>query len=189
MKSGFKRTCASIANSVPVEADGPKEAGLKRLRFTDRPAYPAANLTWDEAQAFCRWLTERERAAGTLQADRVYRLPQDWEWSVAVGLKESRQGTPADRSGKIADVYPWGNRWPPPKDAGNYSLSPKLNIDSFDGTAPVGSFRANMFGLFDMGGYVWDVGRGSVLVVRDEAGSAGRVFVGPRFVGSALVVP
>jgi formylglycine-generating enzyme required for sulfatase activity len=133
-----------------------KDTGLKRLRSRDGPAHPASSVTWEHAQAFCRWLTEKEHAAGTLHADRVYRLPQDREWSVAVGLKEAMTGTPAEKSGKIENVYPWGDQWPPPRNAGNYSSSPKLNIDDFDGTSPVGSFRANAFGLFDMGGNVWE---------------------------------
>jgi formylglycine-generating enzyme required for sulfatase activity len=73
---------------------------------------------------------------------------------VAVGLKESKKGTPAEKNGKIADVYPWGNRWPPPKDAGNYATN--LNVDAFDKTSPAGSFKANKFGLYDMGGNVWE---------------------------------
>ena len=61
--------------------------------------------------------------------------------------------TPASRDGKVKDVYPWGNQWPPPNNAGNYG--PSLGVDTFEKTSPVGSFRANKFGLFDMGGNVW----------------------------------
>jgi formylglycine-generating enzyme required for sulfatase activity len=53
----------------------------------------------------------------------------------------------------IRNVYPWGNQWPPPKGAGNYS--PSLQVDDFEYTSPVGSFAANRFGLYDMGGNVW----------------------------------
>ncbi len=119
---------------------------------TSNPSNPAVGMNWSDAQAFCKWLTEREHAAGVLSPGRVYRLPKDWEWSVAVGLKEGRKGTPAEKNGRIVDVYPWGNRWPPPTGAGNYG--PDLKIDSFPRESPVGSFPADKYGLFDMGGNV-----------------------------------
>ncbi|MEI7730356.1 MAG: SUMF1/EgtB/PvdO family nonheme iron enzyme [Verrucomicrobiota bacterium] len=36
---------------------------------------------------------------------------------------------------------------------GNYS--PSLNVDEYENTSPVGRFKANQFGLYDMGGNVW----------------------------------
>ena len=50
----------------------------------------------------------------------------------------------------VKDVYPWGNQWPPPKNAGNYGEN--LKVDNFKYTSPVGSFVANKYGLHDMGG-------------------------------------
>ena len=46
-----------------------------------------------------------------------------------------------------------GTQWPPAKGVGNYD--PTLGVDSYVNTSPVGSFRANCFGLYDMGGNVW----------------------------------
>lgn len=72
---------------------------------------------------------------------------------MAVGLDEPRGGTPSDKDRKIRSVYPWGTAWPPPLGAGNYY--PSLKVDEFASTSPVGSFAVNKFGLFDMGGNVW----------------------------------
>jgi formylglycine-generating enzyme required for sulfatase activity len=80
-------------------------------------------------------------------------LPTDEEWSVAVGLDEPGGGTPRDKQQQIKGVYPWGTQWPPPSGAGNYGSS--LKVDDYEYTSTVGSFNANRYGLYDMGGNVW----------------------------------
>ncbi|MEI7732366.1 MAG: SUMF1/EgtB/PvdO family nonheme iron enzyme [Verrucomicrobiota bacterium] len=69
-----------------------------------------------------------------------------------IAVKEGN-GTPKDESTELKGVYPWGTQWPPPKGAGNYD--PSLKVDEYEYTSPVGSFKANQFGLSDMGGNVW----------------------------------
>ena len=121
--------------------------------FEQGPTHPAVNVSWDDAKAFCSWLTEKERRAGTLNFSQEYRLPTDLEWSTAVGLQNETGSSPQERNGRIADVYPWGTQWPPPRGAGNYGW--KLKVDDFAKTSPVDSFAANQFGLYDMGGNVF----------------------------------
>jgi formylglycine-generating enzyme required for sulfatase activity len=132
--------------------------------------HPVVRVSWDEAKAFCNWLTNRERSSGTLNADMYYRLPTDEEWSVAVGLSSEPGNTPGERDSKIK-LYPWGTQWPPPSGAGNYcgvesriekSPSGYFNCpviagynDGYPRTSPVGSFAPNKNGLYDMGGNVW----------------------------------
>ena len=134
--------------------------------FDQGPTHPAVNVSWDDAQAFCAWLTKKEQAAGRLGPDQQYRLPTDAEWSVAVGLDEPRAGTPQSKDAKTAGVYPWGTQWPPPAGAGNYEDAAAKQkhpnwtvIDGYDDgyadTSPVGRFAANRYGLYDMGGNVW----------------------------------
>jgi formylglycine-generating enzyme required for sulfatase activity len=122
--------------------------------FDQGPTHPAVNVSWEDAKAFCAWLTKKEQEAGKIGANQKYRLPTDAEWSVAVGLGAEPGNTPEERHGKIKDVYPWGNQWPPLQGAGNYDGS--LKVDKFKYTSPVGSFTANPVGLFDMGGNVWE---------------------------------
>jgi len=124
--------------------------------FAQGPDHPAVSVSWEDAQKFCAWLTQQDRAAGLLSPQQAYRLPKDWEWSVAVGLQEPKRGTPQAKDGTISGVYPWDQgrgTWPPPHGAGNYA--PTLHTDDFDHTSPVGRFAANAHGLFDMGGNVW----------------------------------
>jgi len=134
--------------------------------FKQGATHPAVDVSWDDAQAFCKWLTEKERKSRTITNTQEYRLPTDHEWSCAVGIgdRESEDQTPAEKNLKVKDVYPWGQSWPPPNNAGNYcgaeNGGPSATyIDGFnDGykyTSPVGSFPTNRWGLCDMGGNVW----------------------------------
>ncbi len=137
--------------------------------FPQGPTHPVVGMSWDDAQAFCKWLTERERKSGKLAANESYRLPSDHEWSCAVGIgdREDAAQLPEEKNQKITDVFPWGTVWPPPAGAGNFSGEevsgqetwPDQKVlrghrDDFPATAPVGSFAAERLGLFDLGGNV-----------------------------------
>jgi len=105
--------------------------------FSQGDDHPVVYVSWNDAQAFCRWLTEKDRSEGKLKEGQSYRLPREVEWNQAVGNTQ----------------FPWGDQWPPPYGAGNYGQS--LGVDNYENTSPVGSFRANPYGLYDMGGNVW----------------------------------
>ena len=123
-------------------------------RFKQADTHPVVNVNWNDANAFCAWLTKRELAEGKIKAGQKYRLPTDAEWSVAVGLGQEKGSSPNEKSRGIKDVYPWGKEWPPPVGAGNYHKI--LKVDNFEYTSPVGSFAVNKLGLHDMGGNVWE---------------------------------
>lgn len=118
------------------------------------PTHPVVDRSWNDAKAFCAWLSEKERKTGLLADNQDYRLPTDEEWSLAVGLDKEQGNTPQDKDGKVQGQYPWGRQWPPPAGAGNYAQS--LGVDNYKDTAPVGSFPCNHFGLFDLGGNAWE---------------------------------
>lgn len=121
--------------------------------FDQTPVEPVVNVTWEDAAAFCDWLTRRERKAGHLTDQQRYRLPTDQEWSVAVGLQAESGPTPEDRMHNSM-IWPWGCTWPPQAGDGNYA--PELGVDTFRNTSPVGRFKPNRFGLHDLGGNVWE---------------------------------
>ena len=122
--------------------------------FAQTPEHPVVCTSWKDAKAFCEWLTAKERREGKISSQHSYSLPTDVEWSCAVGIGQLEGGgTPGEKNGRLKDVYPWGTQWPPPRGAGNYSSI--FHVDEYDlGTAPVGSFTANQYGLYDMGGNI-----------------------------------
>jgi formylglycine-generating enzyme required for sulfatase activity len=148
------------------------------VTFPQGPTHPAVSVSWDDAQAFCEWLTGREQVAGRLPTGWRYRLPNDHEWSCAVGIGTMEDATKTPKwnldNAQNNFVYPWGKQWPPPPGSGNFlgeetlpamaagdfpsGVTSKEVIagyrDGFLETSPVGSFKANQFGLFDMTGNV-----------------------------------
>ncbi|MBE2284595.1 MAG: SUMF1/EgtB/PvdO family nonheme iron enzyme, partial [Prosthecobacter sp.] len=154
----------------------------------DRDNHPAMRIDWEEADAFCKWLSQKE--------GRTYRLPTDREWSIAAGIGDKETWTPDTTPKsvfKVPDHYPWEGAWPPPPGAGNYSdetlkaATPstpsyiKGYRDGYATTAPVMSFRPNKLGLYDMGGNVSEW-----VEERQEPGSRFRILRGAHW-GSHLV--
>ena len=66
--------------------------------FIQPETHPVVNVNWNDAQAFCAWLTEKELREGKIKAGQRYRLPTDAEWSIAVGLAGEPGNTPRDRA-------------------------------------------------------------------------------------------
>lgn len=91
-----------------------------------RAQQPVIDVSWDEAQAFIKWLS------GT--SKQRYRLPSEAEWEYA-----ARAGS--------RSAFPWGATAGVAKaNCSDCSPTPLL------ATQPVGSFRPNAFGLFDTTG-------------------------------------
>jgi len=125
----------------------------KNPGFKQGGSHPVVSVSWADARAFCKWLTEKEHGENLIDK-AFYRLPTDAEWSQLVKLEGEGSGTPAEKDLRVKGAFPWGTAWPPPLGAGNYADT--VSYDHFDETAPVGSFRPNPFGLYDLGGNAWE---------------------------------
>lgn len=127
--------------------------------------HPVTYVTWHDARAFCEWLTLKERGTGTIGPNDRYRLPTDHEWSCAIGIGQIENPviTPHFKHNNLRGVYPWGVDWPPATVLGNYrgpetgvpNAAPMLP-DAFTRAAPVGSFPLSHWGIYDLGGNVWE---------------------------------
>jgi len=153
-----KNEFGDLACTVELTDDGPVWAPAGGS--WDNPRFPPAHeqdetcpvvcVSYFDAEAFCAWLTKRDQ---DLSNGWRYRLPDDREWSAA-----------------CPDPFLWDD-WPPPRNLGNYCGREALKgalkgydndltqadwSDDWPRTSPVGSFPPNRYGLYDMGGNVWE---------------------------------
>lgn len=147
------------ATEVTVDQFRASGVELPAAGFPQGGDHPVVNVSWEDAKKYCAWLSQKE--------GRVYRLPTDAEWSMAVGLGDEGGGAPAEKHERSAQAFPWGTQWPPPMGAGNFADESLSKADSefvcipgysdgFAFTAPVGRFSANALGLHDLSGNVWE---------------------------------
>jgi len=136
--------------------------------FEQSELHPVVNVSRVDAEAFCVWLTNRERAKELIASNHAYRLPTDLEWSRMAGLNdEDPNASPGIRDARKKDIFPWGDTWAEVNVPGNFSdmtagLSRDVDVDrtipgyddGYAHTAPVGSFAANDLGLHDLSGNV-----------------------------------
>lgn len=132
--------------------------------------HPAVRVAWEQAAAYCNWLSEKEglkpayaaAAGGTLvpvdPPTDGYRLPTEAEWAWVARYPRGK-GAPDEEPLK----YPWGESLPVPAGAGNYAdrsargLLPGVIAEYDDGvlgTAPVDAFGADARGFYNLGGNV-----------------------------------
>ena len=127
----------------------------RRPTFEIKPTHPVMNISWQDAQHFCTWLTERDRTLHLIGKTDNYRLPTDVEWSQAVGLTNEKGSNPAEKNLANKTDYPWGPESTPPRMSANLDSGHLQSYeDSFPYTAPVGSFNPSPTGFYDLAGNV-----------------------------------
>jgi formylglycine-generating enzyme required for sulfatase activity len=114
----------------------------RKTGFAQTDEHPVVNVSWNDAVAFCRWLSDKE--------NREYRLPTEAEWEHAcrAGSQTRYHGGDSEevleKIANIADAslkrmyksVTWAREWD----------------DGYAFTSPVGKFKPNRGGLFDMHG-------------------------------------
>ncbi len=118
----------------------------KNTLFMQDTGDPVVNVSWNDAQAFCAWLSKR--------TGLFFRLPTEAEWEYACrGGTQGRYfwGDSSSQACTYANVHDQTSRR-----VNGFSWQ---NFNCDDGvaqTASVGIKRPNPFGLYDMLGNVWE---------------------------------
>jgi formylglycine-generating enzyme len=143
----------------------------KYTGFQQTDEHPVVNVTWNDAVAFCKWLSGKEHKA--------YRLPTEAEWEYTCRAGTTTRFSCGDH---LEGVVAVGNV----ADGNAKAKYPDWRtIAAPDGviyTAPVGRYKPNAWGLYDMHGNVcewcgdrYDIdyyGRSPVEDPRDESGAS-----------------
>jgi len=106
-----------------VEASGVPEPPFWREEMFSDPDKPVVGVSWHNAVAYCRWLSEK--------SNRSFRLPTEAEWERAA------------RGGLEGKLYPWGDQAPDERRCFGYDVE-------LGGPQRVGLNEPNGFGLYDM---------------------------------------
>jgi formylglycine-generating enzyme required for sulfatase activity len=138
--SGFYMSRLPITNEQ-YEMYDPTHAA-KRAPWANEK-HPVIFVSWNDAEAFCQWLSKRER--------KTYRMPTEAEWEFSARSEDGR-------------IFPWGS-WSSVGHFANFAdartnfpwRDPAVD-DGFAETAPVGSFPrgASPFGIEDLAGNVFE---------------------------------
>ncbi len=131
----------------------------------DLPNHPVVGVTWYEALAFCRWLTDRARQEGWIEEAWGFILPSEPEWEKAArgGLRlpqrnhrarlDDRPGDPGEELGgenpNPARIHPFLDELGP--ELANYSPGP--GVVNTPGAYPAG---ASPYTCEDLVGNVWE---------------------------------
>ncbi len=124
-------------------------------RDMNQDIQPVVQVSWDAANNYCNWLNRRYGAS--IPSEYIFRLPSEPEWETYASCGDQR-------------IYPWGDKWPPPNDYNYrgeegsgllYALFQREKFirghkDRFVITGPITQSGLNTWGLYGVGGNVWE---------------------------------
>lgn len=141
--SGHKvgEKCWALENNEPRERT---DRSFRNPGYLQNGSHPAVCVSWDDATAYADWLSTT--------TGKSYRLLSEaqWEYTARAGMAAATVpeadmcafGNGADQTARQAKL------------PGNWAYL--ACTDGYSHTAPVGSFKANAFGLYDLMGNVWE---------------------------------
>ena len=127
--------CVRDGRCTPVDDEKP-----------GRGQHPVTNVSWHDATAYADWLSAK--------TGKPYRLPseQEWEYAAQAGTKRARFfGIAPEQTCLYGNVYDITAN-----EVHDFGWAYLPCTDGFPETAPVGTFKSNGFGVYDMLGNVWE---------------------------------
>ncbi|MFO1003714.1 MAG: SUMF1/EgtB/PvdO family nonheme iron enzyme [Planctomycetaceae bacterium] len=125
-----------------------KQFNWKKTGFAQEANHPVVNVSWNDAVAFCDWLSQEE--------GQIYRLPTEAEWEYCCRAGTSSRFFTGDSIrtlqgfANVADDSFQKEYWKV-----DFTRFPCFQFkDGWPFTSPVGWFKPNQFGLYDMLGNV-----------------------------------
>ncbi len=101
----------------------------------DKGSHPVVNVSWDDASAYCKWLSEKTK--------KSYRLPTEAEWEKAARGEDGR-------------IYPWGNEFDSKKaNTSESQVGNTTDVGKFSNSDPALS-GDSPYGCADIAGNVWE---------------------------------
>ena len=138
----FRQFVSDSGYKTDAEQDGKGGYGLEGTTWVQKPDYswrksgfqqtdehPVVNVSWNDADAFCKWLSRKE--------GKAYSLPTEAQWEYACRAGSTTKYCYGDGEAELGD-YAWFLE--------NSGMS----------THPVGSKKPNRWGLYDMHGNAWE---------------------------------
>ncbi len=125
---------AAFVNATGYNADD----RWRNPGFTQNDRHPVVCVNWEDAQAYAKWLREK--------TGKAYRLPTEAEWEYVC------------RAGTVTPFW-WGSSITPAQANydGNYTYKGGGSKGEYrERTVPVESFEANLWGLYQVHGNVWE---------------------------------
>lgn len=114
--------------------------------------HPVVCISWNDSQDFVAWLSER--------TGHPYRLLTEAEWEYATRAGTSTPYAFGNDEKELCDYANVPDVRAKADIESNEGWSPWLYVECDDGyglqTAPVGTYKPNAFGLYDMHGNVWE---------------------------------
>ncbi|XP_068600753.1 inactive C-alpha-formylglycine-generating enzyme 2 [Brachionichthys hirsutus] len=133
LKSKVTQRIESAPWWLPVERVFWRQPAGPGSGIQERLDFPVVQVSWNDAQAFCRWKGKR--------------LPSEEEWELAA------------RGGAQGRSYPWGNKFQVSRSnlwQGSFPDADSAE-DGYHGVSPVKAFPPqNSYGLYDMMGNAWE---------------------------------